>query len=65
MTARIFTWDWKEHPDLDAIAAAVREISGGKVFMEEYDTGGDTFAWIVSDHEISPGQARELFMKGQ
>ena len=51
---RLFSWDWKDQPNLDAIAAAVTELSAnGQVFMREIDTGGDNYAWVVSDAELT------------
>ena len=61
MSAQIVTWDWKAQPEMEVIAAAVREISDGRVFMREYDTGGDNYAWIVSDHEVSDEEAGRLY----
>ena len=61
MSAQIVTWDWKAQPEMEVIAAAVQEISDGRVFMREYDTGGDNYAWIVSDHEVSDEEAERLY----
>jgi hypothetical protein len=62
MTARLFTWDYKEQPGLAAIAAAVTELSAnGPVFMREFETGGDDYAWIVSDTPLTDEQADRLY----
>lgn len=58
---RIFTWDWKESPDLDDIGRAVTEISGGTVFITNVDTGSDQFAVVVSATELTAAQATEAF----
>jgi hypothetical protein len=61
-TAKVFSWDWKAQPDLAAIAAAVTELSAsGQVFMREIDTGGDNYAWAVSDAELTDDQAWRLY----
>ena len=55
--ARVFRWDHRQQPDLRAIAAAVTELSGGRVFMREIDTGSDEYAWVVSRTELTDQQA--------
>jgi hypothetical protein len=59
---RIFNWDWKEQPDLNAIAKAVMEISEtGPVFMREIETGGDFYIWVVADREVSDKEAEKMY----
>jgi hypothetical protein len=59
---RAFAWDWKAQPDMAAIAALVTEMSRhGRVFMRVHDTGSDTYAVIITDHEASDDEARELY----
>jgi hypothetical protein len=60
MAAKIITWDWKEQPDLDTIARAVHEMSGGLVHMREVDTGSDQYEWIVSDYPVDDAEAERL-----
>lgn len=62
MAAQMFSWDWKAQPNLPAIAAAVAELSHGQVFMREIDTGGDNYAWVVSDVQLTDQQAWLLYM---
>lgn len=62
MAARVFSWDYKQQPDLPAIAAAVTELSAGRVVMCEIDTGGDNYAWVVSDAELTDEQAWRLYL---
>jgi hypothetical protein len=59
--ARVFSWDWREQPSMHIIAAAVNRISGGTVYMRELDTGGDNYAWVVADHEVSDEEAWKLY----
>lgn len=62
MTARVYSWDWRQQPDLPAIAASVTELSAsGQVFMREIDMGGDNYAWIVSDAELTDEQAWQAY----
>jgi hypothetical protein len=64
MTAQVFSWDWQQQPDLQAIAAAVTELSAsGRVFMREIDTGSDDYAWVVSDTELTGEQAWQMYSK--
>ena len=65
MTAKIFTWDWKGEINMEAIAAAVKEISQGQVFMQEMDTGGDMYAWIIADHQVGDEEAWDLYRDGR
>lgn len=55
---RFMTWDWKDQPDLQELATLVNQVSGGrKIFFTEADTGGDAFAIVVSDVELSKEEA--------
>ena len=56
--ARVFIWDYKQQPDMTAIAAAVTELSAsGQVFMREIETGTDQYAWVISRTELTDQQA--------
>jgi hypothetical protein len=61
MTAKLFLWDWKQQPDMDAVAAAVMEVSEGTVIMREFDTGGDNYCWVISDHPVTDYEAEQLY----
>lgn len=61
MTAKIITWDWKAQPDLETIAAVVKEISQGKVIMHEMEAGGDFYAWVIADRDLSDEEAMKLW----
>lgn len=64
MVARVFSWDRCQQPDMEAIAAFVAELSGGKVTMREVDTGSDEYAWVIADREVSDDEAMELYGNG-
>ena len=49
MASEVVSWDWKEQPDMDKIAAAVWEISGHRCSIREVNTDGDFYAILVSD----------------
>jgi hypothetical protein len=61
VAARVLTWDWKEQPDLACLAAAVAEVSAGKVFLRGVETGGDEYAWVVSDYPVTDAEAEALY----
>jgi hypothetical protein len=60
--AAIFTWDAEEQPPLATIAGEVARLSGPgcRVFMREYDTQSDQYAWIVSDYEVDDAEAERI-----
>jgi hypothetical protein len=60
MTVKTLAWDYREQPDLDALAAAVAEASGGTVRIREVETGGDGYAIVIADREVSDDEAETL-----
>lgn len=50
---RTFTWDCRQQPPMDEIAAAVAEMSGGSVRMSMPETGTDEYRLIVSAPGVS------------
>jgi len=60
MAAKIFYWDWKEPPPMEAIAEAVAEMSGGGVHMRRVETGSDDYELVVSDHLVDDAEAERL-----
>lgn len=59
MAARCFSWDWREQPDMEAVAALVAELTDGRIRMREVDTQSDEYAWMVADHEVSDDDEAE------
>ena len=59
--ARIFTWDHRQQPDLEEMAALISELSGGKVVLQEVDTGSDEYAWTVADRELSEEERQRMY----
>ena len=49
------TWDWKDQSPLDMILDAAKSIlaEAGTFCSVQPDTGGDFYAIILSDHELS------------
>lgn len=65
MTARCFSWGWRQQPDMEAIASFVAELSDGKVRMREVDTQADEYAWVIADREVSDEEAERMYAGGQ
>jgi hypothetical protein len=59
MAPVIFSWDWKAQPPLKEIAAAVARVSGERrpVVMRTFDTGGDEYALVIADREVTDEDA--------
>jgi len=57
--ARVFTWDWKEQPDLGAILGAARDMPG-PWFWFCPETGSDEYALILSDRELTAADAERI-----
>jgi hypothetical protein len=53
---KLFTWDYKDQPPLDDILTAFQEMVDYDQVPQFYrpDTGGDYYACIVSEHNLSP-----------
>lgn len=45
---RVITWDWREQPDLDELATAIRELSDDRIHLTVVDTDSDQYAVVVS-----------------
>ena len=60
MSERVLIWDWKNHQlPVGELAKVLLELSDGKIHLAEPDTGGDFYALVVSDHELSDEQAEQ------
>lgn len=57
MAERVLTWDYREQPPMGKIAAAVLQLSGGRVHIEFPDTYSDQYAIVLADHELTLEQA--------
>jgi len=56
------TWDWKEPAPLSAILSAAKSIlaAHGTFCSVQPDTGGDFYAIILSDHELSEDEIERV-----
>lgn len=65
---RLFTWDWKEQPPLAEILKSAQGMvdCGYPYFWYALpDTGGDYYACIVSERELSPEQIESILEGGR
>lgn len=53
----VLSWDWREQIDLDDLATAVREVSGGRAHVTQVDTGSDQYAIVVADRKLTHDEA--------
>lgn len=44
----VLVWDYGQQPDMDALAKAVREVSGGAVHLHQADTGSSDYALVIA-----------------
>lgn len=58
----VISWDWKEQPDLRALAHAILEVSGGAVHLTEVrDTGMDQIAVVITTLPLTQREAGAAF----
>lgn len=58
----VLTWDWKEQADFIELAKLVEKVTGAEVYFTEVeDTGGDSFAVVVSNVRFSAAEGNERF----
>jgi hypothetical protein len=57
----ILSWDYGEQPDLDRLAAAVRDMSGGAVHMHEVDTGSSDYAIVVAPTQLDEHAVADMW----
>jgi hypothetical protein len=53
----VVTWDWREQPDQQSLAAAISRVSGGMVYAVWPETGDDQYALVLSDRPLTAEQA--------
>lgn len=58
---RFLSWDYREQPDLDALAAALRDLTDGGLHVVAIDTGGQDYAIALSTVPLTADEARELW----
>ncbi len=58
--AEVVTWDFREQPDHDQLAAAISRVSAGAVHACFPDTGDDQYALVLSSLPLTPEAAARL-----
>jgi len=59
----ILSWDWREQPDLDELAKAVLEMSGGTVHIHAVETHSDQYAIVLADTELDDAVVAETYRR--
>lgn len=58
---KVLSWDWKDQPDLEKIGEMIRSFPDGCRDLREVDTGGDSYAIVLSDAVMSFAEAQQAF----
>ena len=64
MSHRVLSWDYREQPDLDDLAAAIRELTGSSVHLTQVATESDQYAIVLADRPLGVEDAFDLYAKG-
>lgn len=64
MKTGVVSWDWKDVVNWDDVNVVIksREMMF-PIFYEVEDTGGDSFAVVISDTELSAQQVQDVYNK--
>lgn len=57
----VVTWDYREQPDQQSLAAAISRVSGGRVHAVWPETGDDQYALVLSDRPLTAEQAAAVY----
>lgn len=60
----VVTWDFREQPDMQAIAAALTRLFGDGVHIAWPETGSDQYAVVLSDRPFTAEQAAAAYHAG-
>lgn len=63
MPPRALSWDYRQQPDLDQLARAVLDLSGGRVHLHRVDTGCDEYGIVLADREMTAAAAHAVWMR--
>ncbi len=59
----VLSWDWREQPDLEKLAEAVRKVYGG--YLYEIETHLDDYAIVLSTTPLDAAELAELWAGGE
>jgi len=51
-------WDYRQQPDLEALADKIRDLSGGRLHLALVDTCSDQYALVLSTIRLDPAAAQ-------
>lgn len=61
--AAVISWDWRQQPDLDHLARIIHDLSGGKLIVQQADTGSDQYALVLSTVGLDQPEADRLYQQ--
>jgi hypothetical protein len=61
VTHRILSWDYREQPALDALAAVVWDVLHGAVHLYKVATGSDDVAVVLSDRPLRAAEVDTIW----
>jgi len=63
MKIRFVMWDWKDQPDLKWLNESLQDVFNKKnaPCITQVDTGGDSYAVVVSGEIINDKQAQKIY----
>ena len=61
----MLTWDWKEDPNWDGIAALLAELTDGRIHFHNVNTESDQIAVVFADGPIDPNAIDEAYRDDQ
>ena len=59
--AAVFTWDWREPPDMEQLASILHDVSGGNVHLRMVETGSDQYAAVISTVDLGDAAAQATY----
>jgi hypothetical protein len=62
-TVRVLSWDWREQPDLTALARDIADLSGGRLYLAGVDTGSDEYAVVLSTAQLDKAAVDEAYRR--
>lgn len=57
----VFTWDWREPPDMEQLAQILHNVSGGTVHLRMVETGSDQYAAVISAADLGEAGAQATY----
>lgn len=61
--AAILTWDYRQQPDLDRLAAIIADLTGGAATVHEANTGDDQHAIVLANTALPAPAVDRLYQR--